>query len=152
MDSLNVIRLKLYAPIFYQLDEGIFPFECSDLREDVLFSFEIADSQYKSIEPDIDCYLSDILFKGRLSALPSDFDLSAGDYLFAQKRGIMSKKEILLMALEVQKDGLWEKLILGNQIYFRYLFEDGNQVAQVFRPICQRPPADFNAFHTPCNG
>ena len=137
MDSFNVIRLKLYAPIFYQWDASIFPFVCSDLRDDVLFSFEIADSQYKSIEPDIDRYLGNILFKGKLSTLPSDFELSAGDYLFAQKRGLISKEDVLLMALEIQKDGLWEKLILGNRIYFRYLFEDGNQVTQVFRPIHQ---------------
>jgi hypothetical protein len=43
------------------------------------------------------------------------------------------------MAIEQQKDGLWEQLRLGNHLYIRYLFEDGSPVTQVFRPYDRNP-------------
>jgi hypothetical protein len=38
------------------------------------------------------------------------------------------------MAIEQQKDGLWERLKPGNRLYLRILSEDGSPVTQLFRP------------------
>jgi hypothetical protein len=38
------------------------------------------------------------------------------------------------MAIEVQKDGLWERLEPDSRIYLRFLTEEGRELTQVFRP------------------
>jgi len=55
-------------------------------------------------------------------------------YLFAQRRGTLDRGECIGMAIEQQKDGMWERLWLTDRLYIRYLFEDGNFVTQIFRP------------------
>jgi hypothetical protein len=78
-------------------------------------------------------------------------ELPAGKYLFAQERregnglrregnGVrddLNRNEFIEMAVEVQKDGLWERLAPADRLYLRYLFEDGRAVTQVFRPYCR---------------
>jgi hypothetical protein len=46
----------------------------------------------------------------------------------------LNREEWLDMALEQQKDGLWERYKPENRLYVRYLFEDGCPVTQLFRP------------------
>jgi hypothetical protein len=59
--------------------------------------------------------------------------LPAGLYAFSQKRSWLNREECVFMASEQQKDGLWERLHLGNLLYIRRLFEDGSPVTQFFR-------------------
>jgi hypothetical protein len=54
--------------------------------------------------------------------------------VFAQERAFLGREEVIQMAAEIQKDGLWERLRLENRFYVRYLYEDGGVVTQVFRP------------------
>jgi hypothetical protein len=63
--------------------------------------------------------------------------LPLGKYLFVQCRAEtpLNREEWLDMAIEQQKDGLWERHKLGNLLYVRYLYEDGKFVTQVFREI-----------------
>ena len=66
-----------------------------------------------------------------------EVELPQGSYLFEQFRGqyVLSREEWLKMAIEQQKDGLWERNKLGNRLYVRYLYEDGAFVTQIFREI-----------------
>ena len=63
--------------------------------------------------------------------------LPQGQYLLVQQRSAQpkSRSEWLEMAIEQQKDGLWERNKLGTLLYVRYLFEDEQFVTQVFRQV-----------------
>jgi hypothetical protein len=61
-------------------------------------------------------------------------ELPKGDYLFTQVRATLAKNEIIDLAIEVQNEGLWQRLRLGAHYYLRFLWEDGSPVTQVFRP------------------
>ncbi|MDR0568074.1 MAG: hypothetical protein LBG87_02580 [Spirochaetaceae bacterium] len=139
MNPLNIIRLELYAPLYYRQDMELKPFaytDETDVSEESLFCFEIPPDQYLSIEPEYDRYLGDVLFRGLAVSGPAEngCELSAGTYLFAQVRDLLCREDIVWMAMEIQKDGLWEQLALTNRLYLRYLFEDGATVTQIFRP------------------
>ncbi|MDR2951648.1 MAG: hypothetical protein LBU82_00240 [Treponema sp.] len=45
------------------------------------------------------------------------------------------REKWLDMAVELQKDGLWEMFQLENRLYVRLLYEDGKRVTQLFRPL-----------------
>ena len=63
-------------------------------------------------------------------------ELSPGQYYVTQvKKEHVEKAELIDMALELQKEGLWERLKLGTKLYVRTLFEDGFPVFQLWRPI-----------------
>jgi hypothetical protein len=62
-------------------------------------------------------------------------ELPAGEYFFVQVRENLGAKEFVEMAVELQKEGLWERIPLGKTVYFRILWEDGAPVFQVLRPI-----------------
>jgi hypothetical protein len=123
--------------------------------EERLFCFTVDAVQGRSIEPDPARFLGPLLAAGRSAAESADrsaegsadgsaepaggLELPAGSYLFAQQREALGQealgREALVdMAMELQKDGLWERLKLGDRLYLRYLFEDGKRVTQVFRP------------------
>jgi hypothetical protein len=95
--------------------------------------------------------LGPLIFAGRHEETTTPFgqqhggsrrlELPAGNYLFAQERregnglrATLDRNEFVEMAIEVQKDGLWERLAPADRLYLRYLFEDGRAVSQVFRP------------------
>jgi len=63
--------------------------------------------------------------------------LPSGNYLFVQYRGslLLKQDEWLDMAIEQQKDGLWERHKPGNLLFVRYLHEDGEYVTQLFRTV-----------------
>jgi hypothetical protein len=62
-------------------------------------------------------------------------ELPRGDYLFAQIRQVLNREEIVSMAVEIQKEGLWQRLKPGKRLYLRFLVEDGSFVTQLFRPF-----------------
>ena len=109
----------------------------------MLFCFELNEEQYRSFEPDKTALLSNLIFggqaacmdgKGKTEAGPEFRELPPGDYLFAQKRELLSREDIINMASEMQSEGLWQRLKPGKRLYLRYLYEDGCQVTQLFRP------------------
>jgi hypothetical protein len=106
----------------------------------MLFHFELDPNQSLSIEPDERVLFSALLSGGR-AADPEEpvspekaLLLPEGNYLFSQVREVLSRGDIISLAAEVQKEGLWQRLRPGKELYLRYLFEDGRGVTQVFRP------------------
>ena len=91
------------------------------------------------IDPQADVFLEKLVFSGKNDGKGGETSgevcLPSGLYLFFQKRIALNREECINMAIEQQKDGLWERLRLENRLYIRYLFEDGSPVTQFFRPI-----------------
>jgi hypothetical protein len=134
-------RLELRAPLFYNQDPALLPFCPGDVKAgETLFCFALDGAQGRSIEPDPTAFLGPLLAGGRSAAGGcgggEGLELPQGHYLFAQERRDrpLEEDEIILMAIEVQKDGLWERLALEDRLYLRYLHEDGSAVTQIFRP------------------
>ena len=161
MEESPLIHLDLRAPLSYTDAPGLTPFAClppeSEAAGELLFCFELDGEQAKRIDPDKDHFLGKLVFAGQSGPLANpagsgdygDRQLPAGLYLFAQQRRTFSsrtlgsrtkgsralgREDCIAMAIEQQKDGLWERLRLGDRLYIRYLFEDGSPVTQLFRP------------------
>jgi hypothetical protein len=145
---INPMKLNLCAPLFYK-KEQLDPYSSTIDNVERLFCFEIDPKEAQSIEPDAAVYLGSLIASGRLAASgqpagsgdeesleESDgLELPAGKYFFAQLPEFLERGDCIQMAIEVQKDGLWERLALENRLYIRRLFEDGRRVTQVFRGI-----------------
>jgi len=135
---IPLTRLDLRAPLEYKEVPGLIPFEClppaDGAAQELLFCFDLDREQAERIDPRADCFLGELAFSGKGTGGQGKARLPAGLYLFAQQRRILDRGECIDMALEQQKDGLWERLRLGGRLYIRYLFEDGSPVTQIFRP------------------
>ncbi len=133
-------------------------------NEEFLLCFELDPIQSQSIEPEPQLLIGAPVFAGRktngqnLEDVGSEtITLPAGKYLFVQRRANvgcnapqpptsvsegensqnnspLDMKEWLDLAVEQQKDALWERHKPANILYVRFLFEDGGQVTQVIRP------------------
>jgi hypothetical protein len=114
-------------------------------NEEILLCYELNPVQSLSIEPDRDHFLGNLVFVGLKPPVTSNgctqennvVSLPQGNYLFTQRRGeaVLSKDEWLDLAIEQQKDGLWEREKLKNLLYIRFLNEDGAFVTQIFRAV-----------------
>jgi hypothetical protein len=145
MREFQIIKLHLASPLYYERtdDPGTRWFHDYPTRAvaaetpvpECLFGFEIKAEQYRSIEPDAASFIIEPpFFKGSLSPREADFTLEAGLYLFTQSRESLDREGILELALEIQKEGLWEGYALDRKLFLRYVFEDGAVVTQVWRP------------------
>ena len=138
MEESSLIHLDLRAPLEYAEAPGLIPFECpspaDDAAQELLFCFELNRKQAGRIDPEADCFLGELAFSGKGRDERGKVQLPAGLYLFVQQRRTLDRGECIGMAIEQQKDGMWERLRLGNRLYIRYLFEDGSSVTQIFRP------------------
>ena len=137
-----LIRLDLRAPLLYTETPGLNPFDClpsSEAATEFLFCFELDQEQSQNIEPNPENFLGRLVFSGKnvQNQQQGNPELPAGLYLFAQQRGVIGREECIALAIEQQKDGLWEKIKLGNRLFIRCLYEDGGSVTQIFRP-CNR--------------
>jgi hypothetical protein len=140
--SYEINRLNLIAPLFYAREEGagIDPFGYTEESGGCLFCFELKSPL--AFECAGEHFLGALtaggtaLMAAEAQALPEDKQLilPPGNYLFAQERKILSREEIIAMAIEIQQEGLWQRLIPGGRLFLRYLFEDSRSVTQVFRP------------------
>jgi hypothetical protein len=132
-----LIRLDLRAPLLYTEMPGLNAFNYPPPKEETsefLFCFELDQEQSQSIEPQPENFLGRQVFSGKnVQNQRGDLALPAGLYLFVQQRGVIGRTECIALAIEQQKDGLWEKIKLGNRLFIRYLYEDGGQVTQIFR-------------------
>jgi len=145
METTPLTLLNLCSPLQY------FKSECQDPsllkyekleNEEIILCYEVNPVQGSNIEPDRDYFLDRLLFIGQ--KLPESQKegnnivlLPQGNYLFIQCRSeaVLSSDEWLDLAIEQQKDGLWERNKPGNLLYIRFLFEDGSFVTQVFRTL-----------------
>jgi hypothetical protein len=135
-----LVRLDLRAPLLYTEAPELDAFNCPppiEAATEFLFCFELDQEQAQSIEPQPENFLGRLIFSGKNGQNQQNeqgkLELPAGLYLFAQQRGIIGKEECIALAIEQQKDGLWEKVKLGNRLFLRYLYEDGSPVTQLFR-------------------
>ena len=126
------MNLHLRAPLFFKKIDA-FPSEMPENNE-ILLCYELNPAEANSIEPDREQLF---LVTDTVSVTHREISLPAGHYYFSQSRGdrALNKDEWLDMAIENQKDGLWERNKLGNKLYIRFLHEDGAFVTQVFRVI-----------------
>ena len=140
MEESQLIRLDLRAPLEYAEASGLDPFCCIETEDGVqesLFCFDVDTEQARRIDPDADHFLGKLVFSGRgaheKGNLPA-VRLATGLYLFTQRRRVVNREEYIYLAIEQQKDGMWERLHLENRLYIRRLFEDSSPVTQLFRP------------------
>jgi hypothetical protein len=151
MEKTGFLRLELRAPLMYAEDVSLDPFapdagKTGGAGAERLFLFEIESSQSQSIEPDPAAFLGPLIFSGRrLDDTEPSFagtrrELPAGKYFFAQERRILNREEWINLAIEAQKDGLWERLCPEPRLYLRYVYEDGQNVTQTFRPYTGGEP------------
>ncbi|MDR0442704.1 MAG: hypothetical protein LBH44_04770 [Treponema sp.] len=138
MDRATLLKLDLRAPLEYTKTED-FTLNITE-NDEFLLCFELDPVQSRSIEPERGLLLGDQIFAGRKSGDSGSLQaqkvtLPAGEYLFIQCRKALEQEKWLDMAMEQQKDGLWERHKLKNLLYVRYLYEDGAPVTQLFRPV-----------------
>ena len=150
----EIFRLNLVSPLYFTPEDSLDPFDPEGGAAsggEKLFCFELDEAQYQSFEPDKNELLGTPVFRGiAAQAAPGEartsvprrvgegsVELPLGHYLFAQKRQRLNREEIIAMAVEIQQEGLWQRLLPGKRIYLRYLFEDGREVTQLFRPYTE---------------
>ena len=130
----GISRLTLLSPLFY-VPMADRPFEYRKEEAEQLFCFELEEAQSRDFEPDEGKFFDNLIFAGKVSEdSPGSLELPAGKYLFVQKRENLSRKEVSALALEVQLEGLWQRLKLGRKLFLRCLSEDERPVTQIFRP------------------
>jgi hypothetical protein len=163
MDEFSVKKLILVSPLVYERDDSL-PFPAHGMaRRELLFRMALDPSQSRGIEPDRRAFPGRLVAAGsavrpddeapggteqdgervdgsRREASPGMLELPAGTYLFTQVREppgaeTLNTETLIDMIIEVQREGLWEKLSLDERLYIRRLFEDGQTVTQVFRPV-----------------
>jgi hypothetical protein len=144
MEHTPLTLLNLCTPLQYVKTERQ---TASILKnEEMLLCYEVNSVQGGSIEPDRERFLGRLLFTGEkppetpsVSAEKTEefVSLPQGDYLFMQCRSgaVLTSDEWLDLAIEQQKDALWERNKPLNLLYVRFLFEDGAFVTQVFRAV-----------------
>ena len=136
----GVLRLNLLSSLCYVPEEKVDPFDYKEGDGEKLFCFELDESQTFVFEPDRTAFPETPLFSGRADCgaeTQPRAELPQGSYLFAQKREILSRDDIIDMAVEIHQEGLWQRLLCGKKLYLRYLFEDGCPVTQLFRPYTE---------------
>jgi hypothetical protein len=137
MEALPLVHLDLRAPLQYEEAPGLDPFTCPPANEtapELLFCFELDREQAGRIDPEAGRFLGELVLSGTGDGKQGKIQLPAGLYVFTQQRRALSREECVSMAIEQQKDGMWERLHLEDRLYIRYLFEDGSPVTQLFRP------------------
>jgi hypothetical protein len=158
MIDFRIIKLHLQSSLYYRRDDSLEPFDGIPGRANMLpgseflFAFTLDPVQAQSIEPDRGQFPGQLLFRGLSEAsgvpgqpaspeLPARGDqadrivLPRGIYLFAQVRELLNREDFIDMAIEVQKDGLWERYTPDSRLYLRYLYEEASPVTQIFRPL-----------------
>jgi hypothetical protein len=154
---MNCSRLHLLSPIFYREIALPPPDQDSSFREisrlftgeffglpddslspepfpEMLIHFRINRSGAFAVETDGKDYLESPISAGQADTNGS-LELPAGEYFFTQVREKLDTGAFIELALELQKEGLWERVRLKETVYFRTLWEDGARVSQVLRPV-----------------
>ena len=140
----EIFNLNLLNPLVYKAGGVSEPFsgtEDAKEGEEKLYCFELDREECTKFESDTAKIPGALLFGGmsygtlNTAAESTTVQLPAGTYLFAQKRKILSKDETAYLASEIQQEGLWRRLELGNMLYLRYLYEDGSPVTQLYRSL-----------------
>ena len=133
--QFEITRLQLLSPLYYSGGGDFDPFVYREGDGEKLFCFDLG-AAAGAFQPDRAAFPGRLLFCGTAAGGgTADGELPPGNYLFAQQREVLSRESIITMVLEIQQEGLWQRLSLGSKLYLRYLFEDGCPVTQIFRPF-----------------
>ena len=137
--GVEIFHLNLVSPIYVIPEEDPRPFQSPALNDggsgqEKIFCYELDEVQCLAFEPDQNKLFGRLIFGGVSVAAEGGAQIPKGNYLFAQRREILNKDEIIAMAVEIQMEGLWQRLKPLNKLYLRYLFEDGSWVTQLYRP------------------
>jgi hypothetical protein len=136
----EIVRLNLLQPLLYNAEPELTPWEERDGEK--LFCFELEPALAREFQPDRERFPGTLVFAGssdsktQLGAVQNGLfaELPKGNYLFTQVREALPRDEIIDLAIEVQNEGLWQRLELGFKYYLRFLSEDNSPVTQIFRP------------------
>ncbi|MDR2730680.1 MAG: hypothetical protein LBB81_07275 [Treponema sp.] len=133
-----MMNLDLRASLIYE-KSGEFQANFNE-NEEYLICYKLDLTQAGSIEPQRELLLEKEVYIGkktydRAGQGKETVELATGLYLFTQLSEFLNQEEWLDLAIEQQKDGLWERNSLKNELFIRYLYEDGRIVTQLFRPI-----------------
>jgi hypothetical protein len=143
---MEIQKLSLLKPLYYVPAPLPNPVtggtSTAGKREERLYCFELNEAQYLNFELDKSTLLGNIVFGGIAGGDKSRteknenalLELPAGNYLFAQKREVLDMESVINMAVEIQLEGLWQRLKPGRYLYLRRLYEDGSEVTQLLRP------------------
>ncbi|QQO09558.1 hypothetical protein [Breznakiella homolactica] len=138
MIPLDYFTLDLRSPLVYARDAKMRPFEYSRDSGETVHSFTVFPEQAYTIEPSEEHYIGAPEWIGRSTGTEAAGPLAeipGGLYFFSQTRMVLDRDDFIRMAIEVQKEALWQKKSLGTRLYLRYLYEGGGPVTQVFREI-----------------
>jgi hypothetical protein len=130
-------QLTLMSPLPYVEAPGLDPFARPSGGGERLFCFETGD-QAGGIDAEEDRFLGPLLFSARAGTAgrgEKPRELPRGAYLFAQFREIPEKSGIIRLAVELHKEGLWQRFVMEPRFFLRYLFEDRREVIQILRPL-----------------
>jgi len=135
---MEIQILTLLSPLYFT-DAESDPFNYREGDGEKFYCFTLNESESSSFEPDKKTLLDRLVFSanavtGAQRETVRAQSLPEGSYLFAQKRELLSREEIIDMAVEIQAEGLWRRLKPGKILYLRYLFEDSKSVTQLYRP------------------
>jgi hypothetical protein len=141
--DISFYHLCLLAPLRYPAEHRQDPLDPAAPGEEMLACFSIDPSQQFSIEPVEEGYLGELIAVGKRGASPEDrasfLELPAGNYFFCQIREAADRRTITGMALELQKEALWQRCKPEPRLYLRRLYEEGGPVTQLFRPLGEDP-------------
>ena len=145
---MEILRLNLLTPLYYFPEAEPDPFSYREGNGEKLYCFGIDETQRLNFEPDAKTLIKKLIFGGNAvrpdcagAAGEAPLELPVGYYLFAQEREILGRDEIIAATVDIQAEGLWQRLEPGNRLYLRYLFEDSRSVTQLFRPYTQNSKA-----------
>ena len=144
----EIIRLYLHKPLFYAPDESVDLFNSGSRTNpnnsgwegiERLFCYELEEMQAKEFEPNKEYFPGALIFRGEAASREKTgnevFELKPGNYLFCQVQKGLDLEEIVELAIKVQNEGLWQRLVLDRYFYVRRLFEDGRELTQIWRPF-----------------
>jgi len=137
--KIEIFKLNLLSTLYYVPEKDSDPFGYREGDGEKLFCFELDETQAREFEPEKTSFPGALVFSGKAADGASGLlhEFPQGTYLFAQKREMVSREDIIAMAVEIQQEGLWQRLLFGKELYLRYLFEDGRSVTQLFRPYTE---------------
>jgi len=136
---MDIQILTLLSPLYYT-DADNDPFNYREGDGEKLYCFMLNENESSGFEPEKKALFDHLVFSASAvtcaqGEMVKAQTLPEGSYLFAQKREILSREEIIDMAIEIQAEGLWRRLKPGKTLYLRYLFEDSRSVTQLYRPF-----------------
>ena len=142
--KIDIIRLDLQNPLFYDPDPALKPFDMpftsEHKKKEMLFCFEIEEAASLEFDAKREFFPGTLLACGQaLNGNPlgltekSLVELPKARYFFAQVRELLDREAIIDLIMDIQQEALWQRTIPDKRLYLRFLYEDKSFVTQVFR-------------------